>query len=125
MTASDLALGSSQNGVLWEHGDHRSLVATSSTFDPHEKLQLFFQLRCDSACDAVQMSVALYALPLSSSGRPALTLMTQGTARPGVVDVERELDLSLLKAGRYRLEVTLNAGADRPVIRRMVEVALR
>ncbi|HEY4320453.1 MAG TPA: hypothetical protein VGM77_04665 [Gemmatimonadales bacterium] len=123
--ASDVILGSKEQGVIWHSGQKDVLVAPQDIFDRHKPVDLYYQVR--RTASPVNATVA-FAIRAADEGndvpRPALLLVsTAQHLGHGVNEIQRQFDLSRLAAGNYELEVvtTLPEGA---ILHRIVTFTL-
>jgi hypothetical protein len=114
---SDLAVGPPTGVATWIYRGAAIPIAATSAFSRAATLQLFYQVRCDSGCGDIERSVALRPVGSTRGHATPLTLTTRGVLRAGINDLTQELDLRLVPAGSYRLEVEIRTEASRSVKR--------
>ena len=107
LTISDIVLGEARQGLTAMVGNTRLVLAPTGAVDRKSPVNLYFQLRSASARSDAEMTVALYSLDGAPRTRAtaALEIRFPFVMRPGVNEEERELDVSRLAPGEYRLEV--------------------
>jgi hypothetical protein len=117
---SDLVLGSRHQGLRWRSGSTEILFEPLGASPRKEPLELYFQIKSDTARGNVELVVTLWtggAKP--AEGQPALTFAFPATVPMGITEFERTLDLSHLEKGAYLLQVAVRpTGAPEPLARR-------
>src|ERR1017187_2086627 len=121
---SDLILGTDDQQLTWNSGTTAVRLAPVHTF-PRERLIHFYdQIRRDSTRSNLKMTITLrHLLEGMADGAPLLQLAFDVTARTGITEVSRELDLSRIRAGEYQLEVSVG-DANGSVSRRTTPLRL-
>ncbi len=103
-------------------------VAVTSTGEINrgQPASLFFQARNDESAQVLNAVIAVYQISgRKGRGRSSLRLQMPLSLQPGVQGVSRELALSKLNKGSYRIEVQLVNRAGRPIDRRSAMIRLR
>jgi hypothetical protein len=121
---SDLAVGSEHGALTWMRDGKAIAIAPSMTFTRDTKLQLFFQVRCDSDCGEIRRAVNVRPVGRNSSHRKSVSVSNAGALVPGINDITEELDLHNLGAGAYRLELAIQRDWSH-VVKRSTVLVLR
>lgn len=104
---SDLVLGVSGTGVAWRPATGPVALAPLGVFDRKRPVTLFYQIKSGRAVESARTSLALFRVG-SDEEHAALRLSFQGRLQTGLNEVRRELDLSRLEPGSYRLEAVVD-----------------
>jgi hypothetical protein len=123
LAISDIIVGeASQRAITWRIGEseHAAQLSTNS-LNRKVAMHLYFQVRSRDAQRALTTTVAVYRDGATS---PALQVKSTAQVPGGVTETERELDISRLNAGIYRIEVRV-ADATGGVDARSVRVRFR
>jgi len=103
---SDLVLGAPANALRWELDGRLLLLSPSLRFEREEPVELYFQLWADAPPREVRVALALYGTRAQDTV-PRLRLDFPHRITQRFAEIERELDLSRLDKGDYRLELTV------------------
>lgn len=106
---SDLVLGvgGSGSGLAWRPHTGPVALAPLGVFDRERPVTLFYQIKSDRAVESTRTSLALFRVD-SDREHAAIRLSFRGRLHTGVNEVRRELDLSRLEPGNYRLEAVVD-----------------
>jgi hypothetical protein len=102
---SDLALGTERNSVRWLHDGIATAITLSDTIGIHDTLHVTYQVNAMSPRARVRTTLTFTNITDPKHGEIALRTSFDGALTPGVNDFDREIDLSHLRQGRYRLEL--------------------
>lgn len=105
ISMSDLALGTTRNSVMWEHDGTTTAITLSDTISIHDTLHVAYQVRSASVRARVRTTLTFTDITDPKHGEIALQASFDGALSSGVNEFDREIDLSHLRRGRYRLEL--------------------
>jgi hypothetical protein len=125
-TLSDLIIGARGQGVVFSVGDHEIVLAPKQLVTRTEWLDVYYQLRSDSALSNLMTTIDFVQLfggvPVDSL--PALSLAFSSSARKGITEVQRELKVAQLPASQYRVDVVVRSAEGGEVAHRSVTMRL-
>jgi hypothetical protein len=104
---SDLVLGAESQGVTWNRDGQQVFLAPLGVMSVKDAIHLYYQIRSDSSRAGVTTSVVLTRTDQGpkAASTPVLQITFTGELPSGLSEVERQLDVSHLGSGSYRLEV--------------------
>ena len=102
---SDLALGTERNSVTWRHDGIATAITLSDTIGVRDTLHVTYQVNSVSTRARVRTTLTFTNITDPKHGEVALQASFDGPLASGVNDFDREIDLSHLRQGRYRLEL--------------------
>lgn len=116
---SDLVIGSEAQGLAWSLPTSAVILAPQDTLDRASPASLYFQVISDAPRPAVRSSIAITrsggGVP---GGEPVYQVTQEERMERGINQGFRDLDLSRLDPGPYRLQLTLSGGdLPTPVVR--------
>jgi hypothetical protein len=105
IVVSDLALGVSGSPGVALSGGHRALLALSGRFTRKDSVRLFYQVRATASHDDVRTWLTVTSVANAKRGKRVMQLSLPGRLTTGVNAIERILDFSKQKPGKYLLEL--------------------
>ncbi len=105
ISMSDLALGTTGNSVIWVHDGTTTVITLSDTIGIHDTLHVAYQVRSAAAHGRVRTTLTFTNITDPKHGEVALQAYFDGALASGVNEFDREIDLSHVRRGRYRLEL--------------------
>lgn len=125
LAISDLVLGAASQGQVWRTtGGTEVPLAPLGAFERREPMTLYWQVRSVGARDALRTTVALYQTAATRE-EPALQIAFTSRVGAGLTEELRDLDISRLAGGRYRVEVVLTDPRDGATVRRSGELLVK
>lgn len=109
---SDLILGEASQGQTWTTTSGREVpLAPLGTHDRKESVSLYWQVR--SAVPRAEVSTRVALSEVGARGeKPAIEVAFTGPLTAGINELQRELGISRLDKGEYRLELTVSDRAS-------------
>ncbi|HRP06866.1 MAG TPA: hypothetical protein PLL69_00125 [Gemmatimonadales bacterium] len=118
---SDLAVGAASQGRGWRSPTGLTVpLGPLDAFDHGLPISLYWQSRARNAMEA---RIAIVVQPVDARGEGLQVEFLAGT-EAGLTEFQRDLDLSRLEPGRYRLELTLTSADGSAQVTRRREVVL-
>jgi hypothetical protein len=125
LAISDLVVGAGSQGQVWRSPGGESVpLAPLGAIDRRERVSLFWQVRSGTERDSVRTSVA-FVRTTARGDETALQVSFLGRTSAGIVEATRELDVSSLDPGTYRLELTVHDRREDLTVRRATRLLLR
>ncbi|MES2304102.1 MAG: hypothetical protein V4558_01270 [Gemmatimonadota bacterium] len=121
---SDLILGAPKQRQVWTGPSGKVPVASLGTFNRKEPVSLYWQILSEARRAEVETTIALY-LTEKPSDKPSLEVRSTGSLEASLNESLRELDISRLDKGAYRLEVVVRDRKAGVTLRRTVPLLLR
>lgn len=125
LAISDVVIGAASQGQSWQSpGGETIPLAPLGALDRREPVSLFWQVRSRSTRDSLRTTVA-FIRTTARGDETALQVSFVGRSSAGIVEATRELDVSRLDAGTYRLELTVHDRREDLTVRRSSRLLLR
>jgi hypothetical protein len=125
LAISDIILGAASQGQRWRTtGGSEVPLAPLGAFDRNVPMTLYWQVKSATARDELRTTVALYRTD-SKSDEPALQIAFTARVAAGLTEELREVDITRLEGGRYRVEVVLTEASDGATVRRSGELLIK
>ncbi|MEO5799696.1 MAG: hypothetical protein ABIZ70_10225 [Gemmatimonadales bacterium] len=107
LVLSDVILGASSQGQSWTSTAGTVVpLAPLGAFSRKEAVSLYVQLRATERIPDASATLAIYQLDRDDS-TPALQVRFTSPVASGISELQREVDVSRLKAGSYRMEIVV------------------
>lgn len=126
LALSDLVLGSASQGLTWEIGGRHIALAPQGVVLQNELVQLYYQVKSEVDRASVRTKVTVFPEGADRvTATPAMQIAFDTPVRSGLNEIERELSMSRLVAGKYWFEIEVADPASHVTSRRSVLMYLR
>jgi hypothetical protein len=126
LVMSDLVLGAHAQDLVWKGPTSNVTLAPLGAMNRKQPVQLYFQVKSEVARAGVKTVLVLYRVEAGPrNNTPAFQLGFTGSIHEGMNEVEKELDVSRLDGGSYRLEVQLTDAAGALTVRQSAMLYLK
>lgn len=105
IVVSDLAFGVPGHADIWQSGGEPALLGESGVFDRAVPIHVFYQVRSDAQRDEAVTWLTCTDITDPRVGRRVMQANFATPLRRGINAVERLLDMSRMKPGRYQVEL--------------------
>ncbi len=123
LAISDLVLGAEGQGVKWTGASEPVILAPLGVIDRKEEvLHLYFQVSSRAFHEDASIAIRVYRSDRRGD-TPAIAVTMPARLGEGINEIRREIGLSELDSGTYRLEVEVRAGGM--VVERSTTLVLR
>ena len=102
---SSLIVAPESRGLSWVLGSERIYLSPGGTIKRGEPLHLFYQVRAQGAIASAGTTIEVRSVAEGQELPAAIQVSFAGELPDGVTGIDRVLDLSQLKPGRYAMEV--------------------
>ena len=117
---SSLIVAPESRGLSWVLRSERIYLSPGGTIKRGEPLHLFYQVRAQGAIAAAGTTIEVRSVAEGAEQPAAIQVSFTGELPDGVTGVNRILDLSQLKPGRYSMEVRVGDKTGALLARRTV-----
>ena len=106
LVVSDLVLGMASQGLAWQAGQRRVVLAPQDMVARNEPVQLYYQVKSDIDRVNVRTTLRLFAEGADrATTKPAMQIAFDTPIRRGLNEIGRELSVAQLASGRYWFDV--------------------
>lgn len=105
IVVSDLAFGLARSDLAWQFSGQTVLLSATGEFARNEPIHVTYQVRSDTRHDGGRTTITLTNVSDPKKGERLMQVRFDGVIGEGVNVVERELDVSHLKSGKYLVEL--------------------
>ena len=126
LALSDIVLGMATQGLAWQTGGHRIVLAPQGVVVRSEPVQLYCQVKSDIDRAGARTRITLFPEGADrTTAVPAMQIGFATTLHRGVNEIDRELVLSRLASGRYWFDVEVTDSAAHVTSHRSVLMYLK
>jgi hypothetical protein len=124
---SDLVLGAESQGVVWDRDGQKVFLAPLGAMTTRDAVHLYYQVKSDSARAGIKTTIVLTRTDQGPRAlkTPALQIAFSADVRKGLSEVERQLDVSRLDGGSYRLDVIVTDRSGNVTVRQSTMLLLK
>ena len=127
LAISDLVLGAESQGVRWDHDGRSVILAPLGVMELQDAVHLYYQVKSTLGHVGARMTIALTRTDQGPKAlkTPALQITFTTDLRAGLSEVERQLDVTHLAGGSYRLDVVVSDRSGTAPVRRSAMLYLK
>ena len=109
LAISDLVLGAKSQDVRWDRDGQAVVLAPLGAMELKDAVHLYYQVKSDIPRAGTKTTIALTRTDQGPKAlqNPAMQITFSADLRAGVSEVERQLDVTRLGGGSYRLDVVV------------------
>lgn len=124
VAVSSLIVAPESRGLSWVLRGERIFLSPGGTIKRGEPLHLFYQVRSQGAIAVASTTIEVRSVAEGQENPAAIQVTFSGALPDGVTTVNRVLDFSQLKPGKYTMEVRIGDKTGAPLARRTVVLDL-
>ncbi len=126
LVLSDIVLGMASQGLVWETGGRKIVLAPQGVVARNEPVQLYYQVKSDGDRAGTRTRVSVFPEGADrATAKPAMQIAFDSPMRRGLNEVERELGVAKLTSGKYWIDVEVTDAATHVTSRRSVRMYVK